>query len=557
MVIHEQAYPLELSPIHSIPAEAVEHGEVFTRRWVVELILDLVDYRPDRELADLRIVEPACGTGAFLGVIAERVGESCRKHGLPLSDATGAVQAFDLLARNVRASRQLVVDVLTEDGWATRDAEELAAVWVKQGDYLLQGSHDASVDLVVGNPPYIRLEDVPDERMDLYRSSCSTMTGRSDIYVGFYETALVSLRPGGRLAYICADRWMHNQYGRNLRSFIVDDFAVDMVIRMHDVDAFQEQVAAYPAITVVRRGSQGAATVVETTKDFGPGSTADLLSAGPDLDRWEALGFRKAQLPHWFPGNDLWPTGSPARLAALEQLADRFVALGDPRSGVRVGIGIATGADRVFITKEPNLVEIDRLLRLAMVRDTSSGTLEWSGHYLVNPWDDSGALVDLTKFPKLAAYLDSNGPALRGRHVAKRQEGRWYRTIDKVDSSLTVQAKLLFPDMKLTSHPVLDPGGTYPQHNLYYMVSDTWDLKVLGGLLLSKVAEAFIEAYAVKMRGQTLRFQAQYLRRICVPPSESISDSDKADLMLAFERRDVEMATEVALRVYGLDSWPA
>ena len=47
-----------------LPSEAaVENGEVFTRRWVVDLILDLVGYTPDKDLAVLRICEPACGEG--------------------------------------------------------------------------------------------------------------------------------------------------------------------------------------------------------------------------------------------------------------------------------------------------------------------------------------------------------------------------------------------------------------------------------------------------------------------------------------------------------------
>jgi adenine-specific DNA-methyltransferase len=75
---------------------------------------------------------------------------------------------------------------------------------------------------------------------------------------------------------------------------------------------------------------------------------------------------------------------------------------------------------------------------------------------------------------------------------------------------------------------------------------------VLGGLLLSCVANAFVEAYAVKMRGGTLRFQAQYLRRIRVPVEADLSDDDRSALAEAFERRDVDAATEVALRVYGI-----
>ena len=76
--------------------------------------------------------------------------------------------------------------------------------------------------------------------------------------------------------------------------------------------------------------------------------------------------------------------------------------------------------------------------------------------------------------------------------------------------------------MRATINPVLEPGGHYPHHNLYYIVSDKWDLEVLGGLLLSTIGQAFVEAYCVRMRGGTLRFQAQYLRQIRVPQPDSI-----------------------------------
>ena len=73
---------------------------------------------------------------------------------------------------------------------------------------------------------------------------------------------------------------------------------------------------------------------------------------------------------------------------------------------------------------------------------------------------------------------------------------------------------------------------------------------------MSAVAEAFIAAYAVRMRGGTLRFQAQYLRRIRVPEQAEIQDSDRRALIDAFEARDREAATAAALRVYGLSELP-
>ena len=84
------------------------HGEVFTRRWVVELILDLAGYRASEDLGASVIVEPACGTGAFLMPITERLAESCTSHGRPLADMGPAIRAFDVLDRNVEAARQSV-----------------------------------------------------------------------------------------------------------------------------------------------------------------------------------------------------------------------------------------------------------------------------------------------------------------------------------------------------------------------------------------------------------------------------------------------------------------
>ncbi|MEU4465271.1 N-6 DNA methylase [Streptomyces sp. NPDC024017] len=537
-----------------IPAGSIKHGEVYTQRWVVDMILDLIGYTADRDLASLTITDPACGGGAFLVAIAERLSQSCRKYDRELPFTS--VQAFDLLERNVESSRRSIEATLIDEGWGQQVAQDLASQWVKQGDYLLQDQH-TQADLVVGNPPYIRIEDVPASRMDLYRRRNRTMTGRSDIYVGFYEQGLKALKPGGKLGFICADRWMRNQYGRNLRELISENYAVDCLIVMHDVDAFEDKVAAYPAITVIRSGPQQAATVVDTTKELGQRHSEELVSwvESSKTANSEHVAFRAARLPHWFQGTESWPMGSPERLALLEDLSDRYPTLEE--TGVKVGIGVATGADSVFVTTDHDLVERDRLLPLSMVRDAKTGNFIWTGHYLVNPWTEDGDLVAFEDYPRLRSFFEKNRPALERRHVARKTPNRWYRTIDKVDASLTSRPKLLFPDMKLNIHPTLEDGGHYPHHNLYYMVTDRWDLEVLGGILLSRLAQTFVEAYAVRMRGGTLRFQAQYLRRIRVPNPDVLTSDITQALAEAFRRRDVEGATEAALSAYGIDNLPA
>jgi hypothetical protein len=529
------------------------YGEVFTRRWVVEVLLDLTGYTADCDLGSLEVVEPSCGSGAFLGPVVERLIASARTHGRDLASLGRAIRAYDVQTEHVEVCRALCRDLLLRVGVSGSTAHALAREWVDRVDFLLSDVNDSTADVVVGNPPYIRYDDLPDDLASRYRRRWPTMRGRGDIYIGFIERSLRLLKPGGKVGFICADRWMRNQYGADLRELVTCDYAVEHVWTMHDVDSFQAQVSAYPAITVLGSHAQASVVVADTTSEFGPAAAVALIEASRDerFEEFTGNGVKAHRLPHWFAGGELWPTGSPARLALIEHLNDRFDPLHDPKTRTKVSIGVATGADKVYVTKDPTVAEPDRLLPLAMRRDLITGRFDWQGNYLINPWAEDGSLVSLADFPRMAAYL-SRHPSLRERFVAKKDPASWHRTIDKVQSSLTGRPKLLLQDMKATIHPVLDTGGYYPHHNLYYVISDIWDMEVLGGLLLSRVAQAFIEAYCVRMRGGTLRFQAQYLKLIRVPRPDQIDADTRDALRAAFRARDAYAATQAAAAAYGI-----
>lgn len=545
---------LDTPELHS-PDPNANYGEVFTRRWVVDFILDLVGYTPDRDLGAETLVEPSCGTGAFLVAIVERLIASSKRHGRNLRDLGPCIRAFDLLKSNVYAAQATVTALLAANGLDDSEAENLSAEWIASDDFLLRDYERPFADYVIGNPPYIRLEHLNRRVMQAYRESCSTMRGRADIYVGFIERGLKMLNPEGTLSFICADRWMRNQYGADLREMVTRRYAVDTVVSMHDVDAFEDEVSAYPAIVVLRHRPQQKAAVVDTNATFGE-FDASRVAAWVRRGRKEVVkesSFEASRVDSWFSGRDLWPSGSPAQLALIAELEARFPPLQDAATGTRVGIGVATGCDDVFITSDADLVEKDRLLPLLQAPDITTGSIDWSERYLVNPWNGEG-LVDLDSYPRLARYMDEHSDRLRARHVAKKRPEVWYRTIDRVHQPLAQQPKLVMPDMKAAAHPVLDNGGYYPHHNLYYIVSDQWDLEVLGGLLLSDIANLFVGAYCVRMRGGTYRFQAQYIRRIRVPRIRSINRKDQELLAAAFANRDREMATDIARRVYKIQS---
>ncbi len=431
-------------------------------------------------------------------------------------------------------------------------AERLAARWVCAGDYLLE-CRSVAADFVIGNPPYIRLEDIPEDAAALYRNAYRTMRGRADLYVAFFEAALHQLKEGGVCAFICADRWMRNQYGAELRGLVTSGYGVEAVIEMHNAGAFHDEVDAYPAITVIRRRDQGPAVVASAgpeAEGSAPGALFEALQATA-RNETAALpqGFRAARVETWFHGSSPWPCHSPEQLTLLRRLEERFLAL---ESNAKVGIGVATGNDGVFITTDAHLVEPSRLLKLALAKDLLGGTMKWSGHYLVDPWNREG-LVALDKFPQLRAYFEKHATALRRRHTAAKDPRGWYKTIDRVTHALTSAPKLYIADIKNVLDPVLDRGETYPHHNLYFIQSDEWDLEVLGGLLMSSVGQFFVDSYGVRMRGGYLRFQAQYLRRIRVPDPNALTDCQSKALIEAFRKRDRSSATRVALEVYGVE----
>ncbi|MFT4295050.1 MAG: hypothetical protein QM582_06515 [Micropruina sp.] len=327
---------------------------------------------------------------------------------------------------------------------------------------------------------------------------------------------------------------MRNAYGRALRAKVVAGFSVDDVIVMHDADAFESEVSAYPAITVISKRSQGTATIAKAGEGFRASQTSAYLrwrdSAEPRLT---TADLEATVLPSWHETSDVWPDGSPAVIAWLERLEETMPLLEDASTGTRLGIGIATGADRIYIRSGPVDVEPDRLMPMVTPDAIRHGEFRFTGEHLISPWTADG-LVQLSDYPKLARYYEREAHQLRSRSVAKRSGPHWYRTIDRQNFSLLQREMLVMQDMKAEATPVRVPAGYVPHHNLYWIVSNTWDLDALGGLLLSKVVEKQVEAYCVKMRGGTLRFQAQVLRKVRIPHIHDIDSSVLADLATAF-----------------------
>jgi SAM-dependent methyltransferase len=510
------------SKIELSPAVAVE-GQVFTKAHVVQLILDLAGYTPDRPLRSLRLLDAGCGDGRFLVEAADRLLASAGPvEGPDLSASLLGVEKDRGLANKCRGRLR---KALTGRGLESGAAERLSRGWVRCGDFLPRPP-EGPFDFIVGNPPYVRQEAIPKDSLAFYRDTFSCFSDRADLYVAFIEQGLRLLSGRGVLAFICPDRFTRNQYGKRLRRLITESFHVRQVVDLSRASPFEPEVICYPGIFVIGQEPVRHVDYVRLT-EAGPQECDEarrLLAAGEASNGAEGpVTYHRYE--HWFSGDQQWAVASPAHTALLRKLEAKGPPLGSQSSGCAVGIGVATGADDVFIvTPEAADVEPELLMPLVMTRDVASGRVSWSNRHVINPFASEGSdeLIDLARYPRARKYFLSHEKRLRGRHVGMRNPARWYRTIDRITPSLRRRPKLLIPDIKARNVVALEHGELYPHHNLYFVTSDYWDLAALRTILRSSVAKFFVWMYGVKMRGGWLRYQAQYLRKIRVPPLTSI-----------------------------------
>ena len=530
----------------------IEHrGAVYTRREVVEFILDLSGYTPDRPLYRYRLLEPSFGDGDFLQIAIERLLESCQMRnscGDPFAALARCICGVELHQSSFRSTRGKVIQWLEEAGMAVEEAERLADVWLVQGDFLLT-ELASSFDFVVGNPPYVRQELIPDFLIAEYRTRYRTMFDRADIYIPFIERSLSLLGEDGTLGFICADRWMKNRYGGPLRQMVAEGYHLKAYVDMTDTPAFHADVIAYPAITIITKENPCKTRVAH--RPAIDKMVLDSLARQISADSPPAPYGPVKEIADVAVGARPWILESSDQLMLIRRLEHDFPAIEE--AGCKVGIGVATGADKAFIGPFNELdVEDDRKLPLAMTRDIDSGEVKWRGLGVVNPFADGGGLVDLNDYPRLRSYFEQRRGQIAKRHVAQKAPANWYRTIDRIYPALATRPKLLIPDIKGEAHIVYEDGRLYPHHNLYFIVSDEWDLRALRAVLCSGIATLFVSIYATRMRGGYLRFQAQYLRRIRLPRWKDVSVALKTDLITAVTRNDTGACNRAVSKIYGL-----
>lgn len=343
---------------HLPPEERKMLGEFYTPTAIVDLILDSVGYTADNQIEtdEYDLLDPACGSGTFLVRAANRLLDRLDRKGVPPEDALEIVRnrlhGFDL---NPFACHIAEMNLLFQVIDLYRDVKEenpdytLGRFHIYQTDSLrseeVQGSltahHSSEVQrqyreerqqanqmksredygVVVGNPPYVRIQNIPDGPAKDDYDDYSTAHYNYDIYVLFMERAAGWLSDDGTLGFITSNKFIRNRYGEKLRQFIIQNYQPRELINFGDISVF-EGIQAYPLIFIADRINKD--TRARSPDEFTP--VYKPFVAGEDVQRWHSDAKEDEYLLYTTPEMNLddYPGTREYLEDNREELEDRY-----------------------------------------------------------------------------------------------------------------------------------------------------------------------------------------------------------------------------------------
>ena len=410
---------------------------------------------------DMTVLDPGCGEGVFI----EGVIRWCRREGASLPRIVG-VEMHPERAANAR-------ERFSGD----------PSIQIVEGDFL--GGERVEVDFVVGNPPYVSITQLSETEKRHYRAHFATASGRFDLYALFFERALDSLKPDGRLVFVTPQKYLSTASTRPLRILLASQAVREVLLMPEDVFP---GVTSYPAVTVVDAVAPHGETRVERRD-----GTAGTVTFSPD--------------------------GDPVNVAPFHGDTHSSVTLSDITD--RISCGVATGADRVFVRP----LETLPLNLLPFARPTISGRQLVPGKpptasdVMLVPYRTDGSLIPEGKLAALGTDLrePSTRAALLKRTCVQRKP--WYAFHETPPMQEVFRPKLLCKDIADRPRFWIDHDGSLlPRHSVYYIVpSDPAQLDALADVLNSNATSEWLVAHAQPAANGYRRLQSTVLKRIPIP----------------------------------------
>ncbi|HJU84565.1 MAG TPA: N-6 DNA methylase [Holophagaceae bacterium] len=521
-------------------------------------------HRLHGELMDLKIVDPACGSGAFLAqglrVLRELMEPDLREAlahatalpdvhddavhedlpGLQVQDATEQQEALAKLRALPSLERCFHgVDLHEEAVLLTQlslwlesaekdrklsdlsDRVKVSNSLTSDWEQLFPGTR---FDAVIGNPPYVRMELFKDQKPHLRERFAAVHEERADLYCYFFQLSAELLKEGGRYGIIVSNKWLKAKYGGPSRAYLKSALQIEQLLDFGELPVF-EDATTYPMIIVAERREGG------TLKAPHFAAIAKLPHSDHELeDQALALGHAvpAAQL-----GADAWLLVDEAKGAVFATRAAKGIPLKEYLGDASICWGIKTGhnaafwldqetRDRILDTNPEAKVLLkplvigDEVRRWALRQDEPRFLIYTpKGRYSEKEFKDR--FPEVVKHLKgFRSYADAKGKTVGLDHRATQQAWFELQQGQEAYEEFMLGRSIVWPDMSQQAR-FASSTGRFPANTVYFIPEKH---RALVGVLNSSHCSDHIAGIASSIQGATLRFQSQYLESLTIPASE-------------------------------------
>ena len=379
-------------------------GAVYTPEPIVDLMLE-----QSPEMAGLSICDPACGDGQFLVRIADTIAGkiAAGERKAPLMKTLRNLTGYDIDRHALktcasRLNRVMRRHQLKPLAWQLKHIDALdRAGWQAQAE---------TFDLVIGNPPYIRIQHLEEERRRRIRAgNWSFMSGSCDLFILFYEMGLRLLKKGGHLVYITSNSWLKSKAGEPLRAHLRGNHAIRFACDFGAHQVFAGATTYTAIFAIEKQGVPRAVVPVKKCLAIRPQQRPELKN-GYEINlrdnRWAFLSKKERR----------FLSGGRAGKFVLSDIAD-------------IHVGIQTLADNVFI-RPKNTVDwepaITRRILKASIMKNGADKIE---RVILYPYRNGRLLPEqelAADYPRAYAWLVAHQARLRARDKGRTNPDKWY-----------------------------------------------------------------------------------------------------------------------------------
>jgi adenine-specific DNA-methyltransferase len=352
-------------------------------------------------------------------------------------------------------------------------------------------------DVVIGNPPYVEFKNLNKETKAKL-TEFKTTRGKYDLYIPFIEKPFDLIKENGTLCYICPTRFMHRDYGEEIRKFLIKNAQIIGIVDFGDSQIFKT-ATTYTGIFIFSKSELNDYEfpynkTIQNTK--GIIVSSEKLTSNP-----------------WYFEND-----------ETSKLFERMKVNTNTLEKVVDGIfqGVATGKDSVFLVKKEDIekwkLEKDILQPFLKGKDIDKYEIKWSGTYCIYPYTIDGKVIPesivKSKFPNTYKYLQENRDDLSGRDYFDKSSKLWFELWNQRNLERFQQPKIVTLDNASKNSFAFDNDNFIGTTTTYSIIvsNPNIELKFLLGVLNSKLLTYYHTKNTIPQSNGFYRYQATFIK---------------------------------------------